>query len=243
MINEIMLQKNSEIIEAISKWRSMTTENLKFLVADLDSGPAFRQRILRLEKGGVLRSKLQKGFNKIVYPSGELLQKLGINNFNEDNVRHDAAVSMVISNLINFKKISSGKLPHEYKTKSSWRHHAIEPDAILTIDHKGNELIVAVEVELWRKDRKRVFEKLVEYAKADEYDNVFYFFADRASFESYKKRLYELLLDSQFDHLRDELSQKIIFILNQTILKNVSDLPKSEIFHNETTKKLEDLFE
>lgn len=243
MINEIMIQKNYDIIEALTKWRSISSKNLKALVAESEKGPAFRQRIIRLEIGGIIQSKLHKGFNKIVYPSKELLQRLGIENFNEDNIRHDAVVSMVISNLINLKMITSGKLPHEFKTKSSWRHHAIEPDAILTILKKKEELVVAVEIELWRKDRKRVFEKLVEYAKADEYDNVLYFFSDRSSFESYKKRLSELLLDTDFDHIQDELIQKIIFILNPSILKNASDLLSSEVFHNNKTKKLGDLFE
>jgi hypothetical protein len=40
MLNEIMLQKNSEIIETIIKWRSMTTENLKALAADSETGHA-----------------------------------------------------------------------------------------------------------------------------------------------------------------------------------------------------------
>ncbi len=242
MINEIMLQKNSDIIEAIFQWRSMTTDNLKTLIAESETDSCFRQRIIRLVKGGVLKSKLQKGFNKIVYPSEKLIQKLGIESFNEDNIRHDAVVSMVISNLVNLKMITSGKLPHHYKTKSSWGHHAIEPDAILTIAQDDEELTVAVEVELWRKDRKRVFDKLIDYAKADEYDHVFYFFADRPSYESYKKRLSELMSDTDMDHLQEELSQKIILVLNQSILKQVSDLTDSEIFHNETTKKLGDLF-
>lgn len=243
MINEIMLQKNYEIIEVISKWRSMTTENLKALVGDFESTSGFGQRIMRLEEGGILKSKLQRGVNKIVYPSNELLHRLGIENFNADNIRHDAAVSMVISNLINLKMITSAKLPHEYKTKSSWKHHAIEPDGIVTVDKNNDEIIVAIEIELWRKDRKRVFDKFVEYAKADEYDNVLYFFADRSSFESYKKRLCELLLDTDFDHLRDELSHKIIFIFNKSLLRNATDLLNSEVFHSDETKKLGDLFE
>lgn len=243
MINEIMLQKNYEIIEVISKWRSMTTDNLKALVGDFESASGFGQRIMRLEEGGILKSKLQRGVNKIVYPSNELLHRLGIENFNADNIRHDAAVSMVVSNLINLKTITSAKLPHEYKTKSSWKHHAIEPDGIVTVDKNNDEIIVAIEVELWRKDRKRVFDKFVEYAKADEYDNVLYFFADRSSFESYKKRLSELLLDTDFDHLRDELSHKIIFIFNKSLLRNATDLLNSEVFHSDETKKLGDLFE
>lgn len=243
MINEIMLQKNSDIVEALSKWRSMTTKNLKELVAGSENAPAFRQRILRLEQGGILKSKLQKGFNKIVYPSRELLLRLGIENFNEDNIRHDAVVSMVVSKLIDFKMVSAGRLPHEFKTKSSWKHRVIEPDAIIIIEKNEKELVVAIEVELWRKDRKRVFDKLIEYAKADEYDNVLYFFSDRSSFESYKKRLSELLFDDDLEHLKEELSQKIIFILNQSILKNASELISSEVFHNGNTKKLGDLFE
>lgn len=164
-------------------------------------------------------------------------------NFNGENIRHDAAVSMVISKLINWKMVTSGKLPHEYKTKSSWRHHAIEPDAIITIDKKRRELVAAIEVELWRKDRKRVFDKFIEYAKADEYDNILYFFADRSSFESYRKRITEILQDADFDHLREELSQKMVFIFNQSILKNATDLSNSEVFHNKKIKKLGDLFE
>ncbi len=243
MINEIMLQKNSDIIEALSKWRSMTTKNLKELVAGSENAPAFRQRIIRLEQGGILKSQLQKGFNKIVYPSRDLLLRLGIENFNEDNIRHDAVVSMVVSNLIDLKMVTSGKLPHEFKTKSSWRHRVIEPDAIISVEKNKKEIIAAIEVELWRKDRKRVFDKLVEYAKADEYDNVLYFFADKSSFESYKKRLMELLADSDFDHLEEELSQKIIFVFNQSILKNAIGLLSSEVFHHGETKKLGELFE
>ena len=241
MINEIMLQKNSDIVEAIYKWRSMTTDNLKVLVAESETESAFRQRILRLVKGGVLRSKLQKGFNKIVYPSYGLLQKLGIDNFNEENIRHDAVVSTVVSRLITFESVKSGKLPHDFKTKSSWNHHAIEPDALLVISKNESEFNVAIEVELWRKDRKRVFDKLVDYAKASEYDYVFYFFADRPAYESYQKRLNELLIDSDFDHLKDELNEKIVLIFNQTILKRAEDLETSEVIHKGERKKLGDL--
>ena len=44
MINEIMLQKNSDIIEAVYSWRSMTTDTLKSLVAELETESAFRHQ-------------------------------------------------------------------------------------------------------------------------------------------------------------------------------------------------------
>lgn len=241
MINEIMLQKNSDIIEAIYSWRSMTTDTLKNLVAESETDSAFRQRILRLVKAGVLRSKLQKGFNKIVYPSNALIEKLGIERFNEENISHDAVVSTVVTNLISFKSVASAKLPHDYKTKSTWNHHAIEPDALLLVQKNGNEFNVAIEVELWRKDRKRVFDKLIDYAKGAQYDYVFYFFADRPAFESYKKRLTELTLESDFNHLKDELHEKVVLVLNQSILKRSDDLKNSVVSHKGQEKLLGDL--
>lgn len=242
-MNEIMLQKNYEVINAVLKWRSVTLDNLKRLVASSENGSAFRKRILRLESGGVLNSKLQRGFNKIIYPSHHLLERLGIDSINEDNIRHDSVVSMVGIELLNFDQIKNVKLPHDYRTKSSWKHFAIEPDAIIEIEKGGKTLTVALEVELWRKDRKRVFDKLIGYAKAYEYDNVFYFFADRASFESYKRRLDEMLNETSHLHLKDELEKKIIFIFNPTILKRATDLSNSEIFHDQKSKKLGDLLE
>jgi len=241
MINEIMLQKNSDIIEAIYSWRSMTTDTLKSLVAELETESAFRQRILRLVKAGVLRSRLQKGFNKIVYPSSSLIEKLGIDKFNEENVRHDAVVSTVVSSLNSFKSVKSAKLPHDFKTKASWSHHAIEPDALLLISKNGNDFNVAIEIELWRKDRKRVFDKLVDYAKATEYDYVFYFFADRPAFESYQKRLNELIVDSDFDHLKVELKEKVVLVFNQRIMKKMTDIKDSEVAHKGQKKVLCDL--
>ena len=80
MLNKIIIQKNSEIIEAITKWRSITIKCLEELVGYSESSSAFGHRIMRLEQGRILRSNLQNEFNKIVYLSIELLKKLGIEN-------------------------------------------------------------------------------------------------------------------------------------------------------------------
>lgn len=241
MVNELMLQKNSDIIDALVQWRSLTIDNLKRLINSNEGEAAFRQKIIRMEKAGLLKSRIQRRVNKIVYPSEALLMRLGIESFNEDNVRHDAIVSMVLSNLLSFTKVASAKLPHEYKTKKTWKHYAIEPDAIIEITDQGNIYIVAVEVELWRKERKRVFDKLMDYAKAYEYSNVIYFFGDRASFNSYIKRLEELLSDQKVKHLHEDLSQKIILVFNDSITKRVTELKNSDVYHMGKIKKLGDV--
>ncbi len=241
ILNEIQLQKNIEIVEALIKWRSMTLDSLKTVSNINDSSGAFRKRILRMENGGLLKAKVQRGCNKIIYPSRELLHRFGIESFSEETVRHDSIVSMLGISLKNFSMVKSIKLPHEFQTKASWKHHPIVPDAIIEIE-KGNSLIrAALEVELWRKDRKRVFEKILDYAKAYEYDNVFYFFADRPSFDSYQKRIFEMLNDSRFSHLKEELEKKFVLVFNGNLAKKVAQLEHSEIYHDLKTKKLGDL--
>lgn len=240
-MNELMLQKNDDVIEALLKWRSISITGLREILQRVESDAALRQRVIRMEAGRVLRSMKVGCLNKIIYPSSELIFKYGLNSFNEDNVRHDAIVSHVGISLMKFSKIKSLKLPHELQTKSSWRHQVIEPDAVLEIEFQDSLITVALEVELWRKDRKRVYDKILDYAKASEYDNVFYFFTDRGAFDSYKKRQMELLSEAEHSYLKEEISEKLIFVLNPLVAQRVISLGDSEIFHDLQKKKLRDL--
>jgi hypothetical protein len=243
MLNQIMLDKNYDLLIAIMKWRSITLINLKQLVAENDSHAAFRQKICRLERGKILKSKIHRGFTKIVFPSQCLIEVSGNEgklSINEDNIRHDSIVTAISTSLLEFGLVKEITLPHEYKSKSSWKHHAIEPDAIITFEQDGQDFSIALEVELWRKDRKRVYGKLVDYAKADEYDYVFYFFTDHFSFESYRKRLEELVAQKDFAHLREDFLKKIVLIFNPMPSKAITDLRSSEVIHRNERKKLID---
>ena len=244
MLNQVMLDKNYDLITAVMKWRSITMKNLKELIAGKDSDCAFRQKIYRLERGKVIKSKIHKDFTKIIYPSPTLIEVAGIENnlsINEDNIRHDSIVTVISTSLLDFNLVKNIALPHEYKSKSSWGHHAIEPDAIITFEQDGHEYSIALEVELWRKERKRVYSKLIDYAKADEYDYVFYFFTDRFSLDSYKKRLEELVTQKDFAHLRSDFMKKIVLIYHPLKMKTITDLRESEVIHRNEQKKLIDL--
>jgi hypothetical protein len=243
MLNQLMLDKNYDLLTALMKWRSITMRNLKQLVAVPDSDEAFRQKVYRLEKGKVIKSKNHKDFTKIIFPSPGLIEVSGNEKnlcINEDNIRHDSVVTVIGTSLLEFDLVKNITLPHEYKTKSSWKHHAIEPDAIIAFEQDGYEYSIALEVELWRKDRKRVYGKLVDYAKASEYDYVFYFFTDRFSLDSYKKRLEELVAQNDFVHLREEFLKKFVLIFNPLTLKSITDLRDSEVIHRNEKKKLID---
>jgi hypothetical protein len=243
VLNQIMLEKNYDLITTIMKWRSITMKNLKQLIASKDSDSTFRQKIYRLEEGKIIKSRLHKDFTKIIYPSPNLIEAVGNEtklSINEDNIRHDSVVTVISTSLLDFELVKNVTLPHEYKSKSSWKHQAIEPDAIITFEQDGYEYSIALEVELWRKDRKRVYGKLVDYAKADEYDYVFYFFTDRFSLNSYKTRLDELLEQKDFSHLHEEFLKKTVLIFNPLTSKSIIDLRESEVIHRNENKKLID---
>ena len=243
-MNELMLERHSDIIDTILKWRVLTAESMRKILDEDNKLSSFRKRILRLEKAGILKSTFIRRLHKIIYPSEALLFRMGINGFKECNIRHDAVVSSVIYHLLGFKEnVIKAKLPHEYERKSSWGHNVIEPDALIEIKLKGNHFYAAIEVELWRKDRKRVFEKLLDYAKAYEFTNVLYFFADRPSFESYKRRLQEMKDDKSFEHLKSEFQLKFLLIYHPELASNLSTLENAEVFHDCQTKRLGDILQ
>lgn len=237
-----MFQKNEVVIEALMKWRSLTLDVLKIIAGEGESDGAFRKRIYRMEMGGLLKSKLQQRSSKLVYLSEAVLKRVGLTSMNEESIKHDATVAKVgVALQSAFPRIKELKLPHELQTKASWKHHPIIPDSILEFKKDNRIIRIALEVELWRKDRKRVFDKFIDYTKATEYHNVFYFFGDRSSYESYKKRLEELLSNPKFSHWKEELEKKFLFIVSPTILTKIEKIEEFEVFHDSKLKRLGDL--
>ncbi len=244
MFSPQILDRNNELLETILKWRIISVENLMDIINYKDKVKKFNQKIYRLEKHGLLRSTLYTNSKKIIYPSEELLRHIGLENkgrINKDNMKHDAAVTAVISSLIEYGLIQSSELPHEYKTKSTYKHKVIEPDAILKIKQGGETFTIALEVELNRKDRSRIYEKMIEYAKAFEYDYIFYFFMDQFSFNSYCKRVQEIENDQSYDYIKKDLAEKLVLIHNQTHAIRITNLGDSRIFHNGRFKTLKEL--
>ena len=236
-----ILDRNKTILETILRWRIITVENLMDVLNYQDKVKKFNQKIYRLEKYGLIKSSLHNNCKKVIYPSTEFMQFSGLAQkglINQDNVLHDACVTAVVTSFLKYDLACSVDLPHEYKTKSTWKHYAIEPDAILKLKQGDEFFTIALEVELWRKDRKRVYEKMADYAKAIEYDYVFYFFADEFSFNSYVLRLKELTNDSSYSFLKVELLDKVVLVWNPFKENRVTDLRESKVYHNENYKKL-----
>lgn len=240
-MNELLLNRYDDILKEIVRWRCITSSDLKKIIAESETSLAFRKKILRLEKGGVINSEIFRGFNKIIFPSQKLINTFGITHFNEDSKRHDAIVSSVSIGLSRYKIVDCIELPHEYKTKSTWKLKVIEPDAIVTILKGGRKIKVGLEIELWSKNNKKVYEKFLDYAKADEYEYVFYFFQSESVFKSYQLRQKELVEMDSYSHLHEKLKNKIVFILNSTMAKRLEGIDDSKTIFKGNELKLIDI--
>lgn len=237
MYSVVVLEKNQEILKSILRWRCLSIENVFDLLDTKNKFNSIRQKIYRLEKYGLLKSKLFMNSKKVVYPSKDFLDFLGLGSeIIVENVRHDSYVSSICSSLLHYNFAKVIQLPHEYKTKSSWKHHALEPDAIMELEQDGEKFQIAIEVELWRKSKSRVYEKMIDYAKAVQFDYAFYFFADEVSFNSYTERIKELLTDDKHSFIHEVISSKIVLVLLNNKDNRVVDVGSSKVFHNGENK-------
>lgn len=242
MYSVVILEKNQEILQSIIRWRCISIENVFDLLDPKNKFENIRYKIYRLEKYGLLKSKLFMHSKKIVYPSKEFLDFLGLGSeIIVENVRHDSYVASICTSLLRYNFAKVIQLPHEYKTKSSWKFHALEPDAIMELVQDGEKFQIAIEVELWRKTKKRVYEKMIEYAKAVQFDYAFYFFADEVSFNAYSLRIKELLSDDKNSFVHELISSKIVLVLLNSNDNRVIDLGSSKVFHNSETKIFKNL--
>ena len=244
MFSYVVMEKNQEILSSILRWRCLSVENIIEIIGSKHNIKNIRHRVYRLEKYGLLKSKLYSNCKKIVFPSSQLLEFLGYRKESEiilENVKHDSYVSSICLSLLNSGFASSVTLPHEYKTKQTWKHQAIEPDAIITLEQTGEKFQIGLEVELWRKSRSRVYEKMRDYAKASEYDYVFYFFPEEVAFSSYVERIYELVADVNYSFLNEQILNKVVLILMPNSENRITDFSEAKVFNNGELKTLKNL--
>lgn len=244
MFNVISLDKNKIIIEQVLRWRCLTLDTIEDLVLLKQEMRDVRQRVYRLEKYGFFKSKRFMNSKKVIYPNPEFLNYLGTKKqqvVNEDNLKHDSYVSSVCSSLLQFGHVQKVYLPHEYNSKNTWNHKTLNPDAIMEIEQDGNKFQIALEVELHRKEKSRIYEKMTDYAKAEEFDYVFYFFADEFAFNSYTNRIEEISHDENYSFIHQEIKSKVVLLLLDTPKTKIKNLGGIKVLADGKFKTLDKL--
>ena len=248
-MNEVALyNRYNLLIDTVLKWKVIPLPCLMDVIKSTITPHSFRQNIRALEKGNLLKSSLYGvGREKILHPSSELISRQAPHLSSEvlkENLQHDALVTKLSLALLKYPLFKNVELPHEYKNKS--KHYGsiykdIVPDAVFWGEENGENIFVALEVELWRKERTRVFEKFLKYAKSDFFHFVFYFFVFESSFDSYKKRLKELIEEVRSGEDKRFLNEKIVLVHTDALLGKMTSLGSANVYVNETEKTFKEL--
>ena len=241
-----MAVRNNDVIDLLMRCKIATVRDL-CLGLDLDlshkTWESFRKKIMRMEKAGVLRSYRRSTTSEKYVYLNETFSKTFLNTNSPDldntNLIHEVVVSKVVLNLKNLSYINTFFLPHDIQNYSSYIPVAKElviscyvPDAIGI----GDDQIFAFEIELFQKDRSRIFRKFQKILKSQEVDKFVYFFSSPAVFKNYIMRFDEFVMlrglskDEEF-----KLRSKLNFIVNRNSEFDFSD--ENNIFEYNGQKK------
>jgi hypothetical protein len=226
----------------VLKWRALPTSMLKDVSGYQGHSQSFNRVIKKLEMANLVNCIRFNGATKLIYPSKDLIKMTSSSNFIlADNITHDGLSSIVINELLSWEKFNEAKLPHEMTGESNEGLHRV-PDAILTGRNNGKQVTLALEVELSRKSKLRVRNKLHDYSNNRVFNYVFYVFNDKGTFESYKNILSDFI-SSQVDPIKkEEILSRFILGLRDNIIHHKFKLDDSKIFYRGEITKLDSIF-
>lgn len=166
-MNEVALyNRYNLLIDAVLKWKVIPLPCLMDVIKSTITPHSFRQNIRALE-GNLLKSSLYGvGREKILHPSSELISRQAPHLSSEilnENLQHDALVTKL--SLAAFEISSFQKCPNFHmniKTRANTTGVFIRILCRMPFFWGGKKMdeniFVALEVELWRKERIRIFE-------------------------------------------------------------------------------------
>lgn len=230
---DLSLESYDYILREILKWRAVPLGLLHDLSGYQGTKKSFYRVIKNLESKKLIKSAHYNGLAKIIYPSSELatLTKVQAILFQEESLSHEAMVTLVCCELMTWEIFISNKLPHEItqgKYDSGIRRL---PDATFDGINKGKAFKLALEMEVSRKSKTRVQNKIEDYLSNNVFDFVFYIFNDRFIYEGYKRILEDYLNQPQHIHRKNESSAKFILGFKKDIISTKFKLEQLEIYY------------
>ena len=136
------------------------------------------------------------------------------------------------------------ELPHEYIGKINWNYaNILEPDGILFGENKGLSFKIAIEVELSRKSKDRIIEKINTYIKSEFFDSVIFIFDKRNIFDLYIRLVKEIQENSPSSIYNKGIGQKIFLLFKEDLLKFPLDFSDNPLFVNNKERKFREVLD
>ncbi|HXH74378.1 MAG TPA: hypothetical protein VNJ08_05410 [Bacteriovoracaceae bacterium] len=243
MSMDFYLEHYDSILREVIRWRAVPLFLLQDLSGYSGTKTSFCRVIRNLEAKGLLKAGHFSGMAKVVYPTAELAaitKSKGIL-IQEESLSHEAMVTLVCCELLTWEVFKGSKLPHEVSGRGLDEGVRRLPDAVLEGTNMGRPFKLALEMEISRKSKIRVKNKIEDYLNNNVFEYVLYLFNDRGTYEGYKRILLEVMTGkdvkkSQQAEIRFMFGFKPKFISHNCRLQDI------ELFYRGKLTSLESVF-
>jgi len=182
---------NSEhlrMIAPLAKWKVLSLKDLKKECGHLYHYSGFQRLMRTLERKGILKGYRDPWNRKKYYYLSELGNKLFYpknqsSEYSDEFISHDSRVSDISRELLDWGIISKVDI----ESKGSF-----VPDAEFSGGKKSQSYVMAFELEISRKSKERIRNKLIHYGKSSIFDFILYIFATEGLRDLFKEILEEI---------------------------------------------------
>ena len=224
----IPTSKHIDILNEIGRWKVISLQRLFVETGKKMKYSPFCRTLKNLEANGLVKSYVGDRKRKYVTLSVSG-SKYSIYNAShvesEAEVAHDLLASALLRFLLEFENFKSGYiLADEFE---------VVPDALIHAQKKGREYVLALELELTQKSKKRLISKLLKYESSSSFDYVLYVTNKTSLYDSYRKTLMRM---------NNEIQKKVILLLDEELSEMKSNYLESKVFFKGEKKSFTEVF-
>ena len=220
-----------DILAALGEWKALSVGELKKLCLGEVTSPNLRKKIRKLEELGLLKSISLDRKSKYIF-----LTSLGVKlspfrpseKISENELTHELITAQVLREFLKLPECLDGKI----------RHHmdSIElcPDAEIILSVGGKKIKVALEIELHRKDKRRVVRKFNRYKREGIFDRVLFITQSEGIFRGYAHYLGDL---------GEKVQKNVAVVLDSKLSISEFDFRESHCFYRKKVTNFFSIFE
>lgn len=203
-MNLFITLEQRKMLELLAEWRLIDINNFLYLSEESTNAnyEVTKKMFQRLRGKGLISTYrdpwTKKSFNYLTTLGEKIISPDLTMNLSEETLNHDSKVAVLCIELLKkINPITSVELEHKFKlsSKKSLADEVV-PDAKLFGNFKGIDFLIALELELHQKDKKRLISKAEHYLKSSYYDQAFFFFPDDVLLKRYHNVFFENLGES-----------------------------------------------
>lgn len=223
-----------EILEPLKKWKILSLKDLKLDTDTGKSDASIYKIIKRLEGHQVIDSFIDSwSKEKHIYLDQNAREYFDIDKHDlipRDRRYHDAITVKLLRTMLKEEYIKKAMLDDEIKKKLTAHDHI--PDGTITIRKDEKDYLIAIEMELNQKNKKRIQDYFNYYRRSNLFGNVLYIFNRHSIYKTYK---------DQLDLIEDNKNKILLMYLKDLRLDNI-ELESAVIYHEGREKRFEELF-